>query len=186
VTEEQKTTYVFLAEIGNSGPDHWQRQWFEREAENSVWVEHESWDNPVRDAWVKDLDDTLAAVSGPKVIVAHSLGCTLLGEWVRERAGDVGEVSAAFLVALPDPHAENFPAEAKGFSAAAYDGPLPFPAVVIASEDDPYGSVEHAAVVAAQLGTRLIHVGRKGHINASSGLGDWREGWTLLDSLTFR
>ncbi|WP_371659211.1 RBBP9/YdeN family alpha/beta hydrolase [Streptomyces sp. NBC_00280] len=181
---EQTTTYVFLAGIGNSGPDHWQRQWYEREAETSVWVEHDSWDNPARDAWVKDLGDALAAVPGPKVLIAHSLGCTLLGEWAREQGGDSGGVTAAFLVAVPDPEGENFPTEAEGFSTAAYGAPLPFPALVVASEDDPYGSLEHAVTAAGRLGSRLANVGHKGHINSSSGLGDWGEGWTLFrDSL---
>ncbi|MFE9900438.1 RBBP9/YdeN family alpha/beta hydrolase [Streptomyces achromogenes] len=176
----QQPTYVFLAGIGNSGPDHWQRQWYEREAGHSVWVEHDSWDRPVRDAWVKDLTDTLATVSGPKVFIAHSLGCTLLGEWARDQAGRLEEVAGAFLVAAPDPGGENFPADAEGFTAAAYGAALPFPVVVVTSEDDPYGTVEHAAAVAGQLAAPLLNVGTKGHINAASGLGDWAEGWNLF------
>ena len=176
----QQPTYVFLAGIDNSGPDHWQRQWYEREAPNSVWVEHASWDRPVRDAWVKDLSDTLAGVTGPAVLIAHSLGCALLGEWAREQDGRTAEVRGAFLVAAPDPEGENFPAAAEGFSAAAYEAALPFPAVVVTSEDDPYGTVEHATAVAGRLGAPLVNVGAKGHINASAGLGDWSEGWALF------
>ncbi|PYC87701.1 hypothetical protein C7C46_02835 [Streptomyces tateyamensis] len=176
----QNPTYVFLAGIDNSGPDHWQRQWYERSAQNSVWVEHDSWDRPVRDAWVKDLADALAAVQGPKVVIAHSLGCTLLGEWAGEHPEAAGDLTGAFLVAAPDPDGENFPADAEGFSAAAYRGALPFPVTVVASADDPYSSVEHATGVAERLGATLVNVGPKGHINSSAGLGDWAEGWTLF------
>ncbi|MEV6976010.1 alpha/beta hydrolase [Kitasatospora sp. NPDC093806] len=184
----EQPTLVFLAGIGNSGPEHWQRRWYEREARRSVWVEHDSWDGPVRDAWVDDLADTLASVPGPKVLVAHSLGCTLLAEWAHalgDAAGGVagglaGEVAGAFLVAVPDVAGESFPAEAEGFDGAAYRRRLPFPATVVASEDDPYGSLEHATATAERLGARLVNVGRSGHINASSGLGDWDEGWALL------
>jgi predicted alpha/beta hydrolase family esterase len=34
---------------------------------------------------MRDLDDMLAAVSGPKVLVAHSPGCTLLRKSVGRR-----------------------------------------------------------------------------------------------------
>jgi len=170
------TTYVFLAGIGNSGPEHWQSQWRDREA-GSVWVEHDSWDNPVRDVWVKELDHALAAIEGPKILVAHSLGCSLVAEWAAGHEG--GNVVGALLVAMPDPHGDGFPAQAVGFGAPR-DVRLPFRAVVVASEDDPYASLEFASAAADRLGARLVNVGRKGHINAASGLGDWPEGWSLF------
>ena len=43
-------TYVFLAGIRNSGPQHWQRLW--NEDLGGLWVEHADWENPERDAWV--------------------------------------------------------------------------------------------------------------------------------------
>jgi predicted alpha/beta hydrolase family esterase len=168
-------TLIFLAGIGNSGPEHWQRIWHEREG--GVWVEHESWDYPVHDAWTKDLEAALAAADGPKIVVAHSLGCLLATDLAgREDSG----ITGAFLVAVPDARGDHFPEEAEGFNAPPY-GRLPFPAVVVASQDDPYGSAEHAAAVAEQLGAELVDVGAKGHINASSGLADWPEGWSLFN-----
>lgn len=173
---QQQTTHVFLAGIGNSGPDHWQRHWHQRRG-NGVWVEHASWDAPERDLWVKDLDDALASIRGPKVLVAHSLGCLLLTEWAREHQDS--SITGALLVAVPDVDGTNFPADARGFSAPAH-APLPFPTVLVASEDDPYGTLDHSTVVAGGLGSRLVNVGLKGHINADSGLGDWREGQSLV------
>ena len=170
------TTYVFIAGVGNSGPEHWQAVWHGR-TDNGVWVEHSSWDDPVRDLWVKDLDDTLRAIDGPKVLIAHSLGCTVVTEWAAEHRDDT--VTGAFLVAVPDVHGPNFPASALGFDSPRHSR-LPFPAVVVASEDDPYGSAKHSAVVAEALGARLVNVGHRGHINAGSGLGDWPEGWSIL------
>ena len=169
-------TLVFVAGIENSGPEHWQAIWHSR-VPNGVWVEHESWDNPVRDAWVKDLDDALRTIDGPKILVAHSLGCTLVAEWASEHRDDT--VVGAFLAALPDVRGENFPTQAVGFDPSRY-GRLPFEAVVLASEDDPYGSLESASAGAGRLGARLVNVGPKGHINAGSGLGDWPEGWSVL------
>jgi predicted alpha/beta hydrolase family esterase len=172
---QPSTTIVFIAGIGNSGPEHWQYMWHQRVG--GVWVEHDSWDEPVRDAWVKDLDEALRTVDGPKVLVAHSLGCTLVTEWAADHADPT--VEGAFLVAVPDPHGSEFPTEAVGFDTPK-SAPLPFPSLVVTSVNDPYGSAEHAAAVADQLGARLVDVGPKGHINASSGLGDWPEGWSLF------
>ncbi|WP_432185923.1 RBBP9/YdeN family alpha/beta hydrolase [Streptomyces sp. Tue6028] len=173
---ERSATCVFLAGIGNSGPEHWQSLWRGR-LPGSVWVEHDTWDEPDRDAWVRDLDSALRSIAGPKVLVAHSLGCSVLAEWAVDHA-DEGVVGA-FLVAMPDPHGPGFPAEAVGFDAPRHE-PLPFPAVLVASEDDPYGSMEYAVAAAGRLGAPLVNVGSKGHINAQSGLGDWPEGWSLF------
>src|SRR3954454_14417192 len=107
-------TPVFVAGIGNSGPEHWQRRWHER-IPGSVWVEHDSWDEPVRDSWVHDLEEALRGVSGARVLVAHSLGCPLVMEWAMEHEDE--DVVGAFLVAFPDEHGPNFPSEAVGFGS---------------------------------------------------------------------
>ena len=170
-------TYVFVAGIDNSGPDHWQRRWYERLGDRAVWVEHDSWSKPLRDQWVADLAETLAAVPGPKILVAHSLGCSLVAEWAADHADDT--VAGALLVATPDVRAQSFPADATGFGNPRYP-PLPFRAVVVASEDDPYGSLESTTAFAALVGAELVNVGCQGHINAGSELGDWPAGWSLL------
>ena len=173
---DSATTHVFLAGIGNSGPEHWQSRWRGRVA-RGVWVEHDSWDNPVREVWVRELDDALAAIEGPKLLIAHSLGCSLVAEWAAEHGDET--VVGAFLVAMPDVHGDDFPARAVGFGAPP-ELRLPFRTVVVTSEDDPYGSLEFASAAAERLGARLVNVGRRGHINAASGLGDWPEGWSIF------
>lgn len=174
---EPTTTPVFIAGISNSGPEHWQAIWYRR-MPNAVWVEHDSWDNPERDTWVRDLDNALAAIEGPKLLIAHSLGCTLVTEWAVGHVDD--DITGALLVAMPELHGPNWPTSAVGFDIPK-QAPLPFPAVLVASEDDPYGTLENSAAAAEQLGARMVNVGRKGHINADSGLGDWPEGWALLN-----
>ncbi|MGA4845925.1 RBBP9/YdeN family alpha/beta hydrolase [Streptomyces sp. G5(2025)] len=171
-------THVFLAGIDNSGPRHWQSQWSKR-LSPSVWVEHSSWDEPVRDRWVAELDSSLRSIQGPKLVIAHSLGCTLLAEWAAEHQDP--DVVGAFLVAVPDVNGANFPRQATGFDSARH-GRLPFPSVVVASETDPYASVRSATANAELFSSSLINVGDKGHINEGSDLGDWQEGWTHLHS----
>ena len=64
--------------------------------------------------------------------------------------------------------------------------PLPFPATVVASEDDPYVTLPRARSFAAAWGATFVDAGPKGHLNADSGLGDWPEGRRHLETLLAR
>lgn len=172
------TRYLILPGVGNSGPQHWQTLWEQGDAKFER-VQQKDWDNPVCSAWVSTLDTAVAA-SGPDVIlVAHSLGCLLVAHWAQKTRH---RVRAAFLVAAPDPSGANFPPQAIGFA------PLPrrrlsFPSVLLSSSDDPYASIEFARQRSSDWGSTFIDVGAAGHINASSGLGDWPQGRCVLESL---
>lgn len=164
--------------IGNSGPLHWQSFW---ELANPAFVRvvQRDWDNPVCEEWVAGLDAGIRQAGPGVVVVAHSLGCLALAHWA---AVSQLPIAAALMVAVPDPAGPNFPAEAVGFSATPMR-PLPFRSIVVASADDPYGSVEHSIRLAQIWGSRLVNVGNCGHINADSGLGNWAFGFELLGQL---
>lgn len=176
---ESDLTYVFLAGVANSEPDHWQSRWY-RALKPAIWVEHEDWYWPVRDAWVSELDAALQKVNGRKVVIAHSLGCLSLAEWARGHT-DAGLVGA-FLVAPPDVRGASFPEGALGWREA-FENPMPVPSFVVASHDDPYASFGYARRLAAHWGARLVDVGDCGHINLKSDIGDWDGGRRLLEEL---
>lgn len=120
--------------------------------------------------------------SGPHtLIVAHSLGCLAVAHWAARMTG--ARVAGALLVAVPDPHGPAFPAQASGF-APLPERRFPFPTLIVASDDDPYAGIEHAKRYAAAWDGSLHRIGKRGHINAASGLGDWPAGWQLLRSIT--
>jgi uncharacterized protein len=54
--------------------------------------------------------------------------------------------------------------------------PILFPALVIASRDDPYATFADSEELARALGAELINAGFSGHINIESGHGPWPEG----------
>ena len=170
--------YLFLAGIGNSELDHWQSIWFRALGPKGRWVEHTDWDAPDADRWVADLERAVGALAGPKILVAHSLGCLLAIEWAK-RHRDAG-VKGSFLVAPPDVDGPSFPKAAVGFGRAAAGMP-PLPALVVASTDDPYASFESARAAATAWGAEIANVGRRGHINLASNIGAWDEGRALLD-----
>ncbi|WP_404479641.1 RBBP9/YdeN family alpha/beta hydrolase [Novosphingobium sp. BL-52-GroH] len=159
---------IVLPGIGGSGPDHWQSLW-ERGDPQMRRFAPDSWDHPRLDAWCAALDVAVEGATEPPLLVAHSLACLLVAHWsARSRL----RVAGAFLVAIPDPHGPAFPAEARDF-ADPPERPLRFPSLVVASADDPYGSMGHARSRAEQWGSSLVDAGPLGHVNAASGLGDW-------------
>lgn len=172
---------ILLPGFGGSGPDHWQTLW-ERWDPRLRRFSPSSWDAPVLADWIDALEASVAAEPEPPVLVAHSLACLLVLHWsARSRRA----VRGAFLVALPDPNGALFPAEAESFRAPPMR-PLPFPSLIVASTDDPYGAPSYVAESAEALGADLHVAGALGHINGASGLGDWPRGRVLLDAFVAR
>ena len=164
--------------IGNSGPTHWQSYW-ESAQDGYIRVHQNDWDHPVCTEWVDALELAAQRAEPGMLIAAHSLGCLVVASWLARTSI---HIAGALLVAVPDPSGENFPAEAKGFHPVP-SSPLPCPSLVVASSDDPYSDIAFATQCADAWGSRLINIGRAGHINAASGLGCWDEGQRLLRSL---
>jgi len=54
---------------------------------------------------------------------------------------------------------------------------------VVASTDDPYVTVDRAEFFARSWGSRFVTIPQGGHLNASSGLGEWPAGKKLLKEL---
>lgn len=162
--------------IGNSGDAHWQTHW-ERSLPGARRLAVPDWDHPDLAEWMAGLDRLVAAFERPPVLIAHSLGCLLVAHWAGR-----APVAGALLVAPPDPAGPAFPAEASGF-APVPRRPLPFPAIIVASKNDPYGSIDHAAGLASAWQADLAPAGALGHINGASLLGDWPWGRALLDRL---
>ena len=63
---------------------------------------------------------------------------------------------------------------------------LPFPSLLVGSRNDPYCRFDKAQALASAWGSRFVDLGERGHINAESGLGDWRAGRDLLDELILK
>jgi predicted alpha/beta hydrolase family esterase len=169
----------------DSGPGHWQTRWEAAHASFSR-VRMPDWEQPVRDDWCRTLDAAVTAAASdgaPVVFAAHSLGCLTVAWWASRYAAPAqrDKVAGALLVAVPDPAGRAFPAAASGF-APVPDERLPFPTIVVASTDDPYGGVPFSHTCAAAWGSRWISIGARGHINADSGLGDWQDGLSWLKS----
>ncbi|MGE8317843.1 MAG: RBBP9/YdeN family alpha/beta hydrolase [Comamonas sp.] len=174
------TSIKILPGWQSSGPGHWQSLW---EAQHGYQrVEQHDWMHPKRGDWCARLDEVVVDSTGPLVLVAHSLGCILTAWWARH-SHHVGRVQGALLVAPGDVERPDLAAQITGWAPIAMQR-LPFPSILVGSQDDPYCSAGRARALADAWGSRWVDLGARGHINAESGLGDWPAGQALLAELT--
>lgn len=170
-------TFIMLPGIGGSGATHWQTHW---EAGDPCFTRFRpgDWDRPDLADWLGALEDSIARAKAPPVLVAHSLACLLVAHAAPRIAG---RVKGAFLVAVPDPASPVFPQAARRFADPSRQA-LPFPALMVASSDDPYAASAYVRTRAREWDAGLVEIGDCGHINGASGLGTWEEGRRLLDA----
>lgn len=170
--------------LHGSGAEHWQSRWqrlypkFER-------VEQDRWDTPDLPVWSQRLHGVLQTDARPTLIVAHSFGCLTTVCRAAADAVSVSDVAeagnnivGALLVAPADPDKFNV--------VDAVSVRLPFPSLVVGSDNDPWMTAERAAYWAQAWGSDFHNIGAFGHINAESGLSDWHDGQDLLTALIGR
>jgi len=161
--------------LQSSGPEHWQSRWqrlyahFER-------VEQHDWDTPDLAAWSARVTASRQQDRRPTLIVAHSFGCLAS---VHSIAADAGQIAGLLLVAPADPG--KF-----GVAAQLPQLPLDCPTTLIASTNDPWMSLDNAALWARRWGSNFVNGGALGHINGESGLGEWLFGQQQLQLLAER
>ena len=162
----------------NSGPDHWQSRW--QNTHGFARVEQHNWDFPLRGDWMMQLEEAVLA-NPDAVLVAHSLGCVLVVAWAAH-SKNVHRVSAALLVAPADVERPEMQHMLHSWSPIVRQR-LPFKSTLASSRNDPYCSLLRASALAQAWGSRLVDCGMSGHINTDSRLGDWPEGFALLQDL---
>jgi predicted alpha/beta hydrolase family esterase len=136
---------------------------------------------------VAAIEQAAQAIDGPIVIVAHSGGCIMVTHWAlqTQRA-----VQGALLATPPDfeaPMPDGYPTlealRAGGWLPVPRTR-LPFPSIVAASHDDPLADFDRVAVLARAWGSRLVDLGKVGHLNPASGYGEWSQAETFIDELS--
>lgn len=173
---------LILPGLYDSGPQHWQTHWVASDPACQR-VEQADWVTPRCIDWVARLDAAVRALETPGVLVAHSSSCALVAHWVAGAApAALAKVRGALLVAPTDPEAETYPHGPTGFAPLPLVR-LPFASAVVASTDDPYVTLGRAQAFARAWGSRFMVLEEAGHINSSSGLGAWPDGYALLQEL---
>jgi predicted alpha/beta hydrolase family esterase len=168
-----------------SGAAHWQTIW-ERKYTRFRRVEQDNWSRPARRDWIAQIGADLDRAPSSTFLVAHSLGCLAVAHWAAAAGTKTDRIAGAFLVAPPWlTESDRCPAQLADFLPMPVQR-LPFPSLLVVSEDDPYLPIEVAAPLASAWGAQLVDVGRQGHINVESGHGPWPAGEGLLRGFVAR
>ncbi|MCS6759884.1 MAG: alpha/beta hydrolase [Candidatus Devosia euplotis] len=173
---------LILPGLGNVAEGHWQLRWADRMRTAAI-VEQADWDEPDLDDWSATIDQAARLTSRPVVFVAHSLSVIALAH-AAPRLPD--NARGAFLVAPPDIElSAAAPEQTHGFRPIQRD-PLPFPSLLVASNNDPLCTVDRAVEFASCWGSDFHQAGDVDHINLASGHGPWPEGLLMFTRLMQR
>lgn len=165
---------LVLPGLGGSGAEHWHTFW-ERAFPQFRRVEQADWERPRYADWAATLSDALERCRKPALLVAHSLGTSLVMRWSHDHPARArAQVAGAFLVAPTD----RDPLERLPDSPATGFGPmilarLPFASMVVASRDDERVTFARAQAFAAAWGADFVDAGAHGHLGSAAQLGLW-------------
>jgi len=172
-------TILTVPGLYGSNRSHWQTRWerlygFSR-------IKQKDWENPDFYQWSESLYQTIEKKRNNAgiILVAHSMGCHLIVKClplINDR------IKGVFLVAPPDLETRMINKDVSSFFVDFQDK-LDVPGYLVFSENDPYASVEYSQKFGNALGIEKINVGRLGHINSDSQIGDWDNGAVLLNKL---
>ncbi|MCF7203158.1 RBBP9/YdeN family alpha/beta hydrolase [Pseudomonas oligotrophica] len=174
--------YLIVPGWHGSPDDHWQSHW-QRSLPNSVRVEQRDWVEPRREAWVAELSRAVEASEQPTVVIAHSLGCVTLAHWAQRAPEALRQrVRGALLVAPADVERAQCPEALRDFAPVPRQA-LPFPSLLVGSDNDPAASAERAMAMGRDWGSETVVLGGVGHINVRSGHTRWEQGFAYLHRL---
>ncbi|MDB5286468.1 MAG: Alpha/beta hydrolase family protein [Mucilaginibacter sp.] len=175
-----ETKILIIPGLGDSGEKHWQTYWLKK-FDNSLKVYQDNWDQPNLEEWIDRLNDTILKLNYRTILVAHSLAVSLVIHWAQKH--DSPNIIGALLVAPADVDSPSHtPEVVRGFSPMPKLR-LPFPSIVVASDNDTFVSLNRAGEFARFWGSHFKNIGSKGHINSDSNLEFWEEGQDFLKSL---
>jgi hypothetical protein len=179
------TSVLIVPGLRDAVPEHWQT-FLERKLSIARTVPRMDPDSPDKlscAAWVARLDESLATIDGPVVLVAHSAGVAIVVHWAQRHTRPIRGALLATPPVLESPLPPGYPTlatfEQNGWTPLPRRR-LPFPSIVAASTNDPLGDFDRVAGLAAAWGSRFVDLGAVGHLNPASGFGEWPRAEVLL------
>jgi predicted alpha/beta hydrolase family esterase len=135
---------------------------------------------------VMAIEQAAASIDGPITVVAHSGGVIASLHWARQTQrklrGALLATPADFDVPMPEGYPSMAALDAGGWLPVPRDA-LPFRSIVAASRNDPLARYERVAEFARSWGSKLVDLGEVGHLNPTSGYGDWPQADSLIREL---
>lgn len=175
MSKQTEPTFLFVPGLRDHVAEHWQTLLAEQ-LPRAVTVPPLTEDKLSCAARVAAIDAALAQIDGDVVLVAHSAGAIMVVHWALQ---STRRIRGALLAAPPDlehPLPAGYPAlpdlVAGGWTPTPRER-LPFPSIVVASENDPLASLDRVEGFARDWGSELLNAGKVGHLNPAAGYGDW-------------
>jgi len=178
-------TILIVPGLRDHVEEHWQTI-LERKlpkARSVTPIEHDKLSCAAR---VEALQQTIARIDGPVVLVAHSGGVMIAVHWARKYHRPI----QGALLAAPADLETPLPAGYPTLDALRDNGwlpvprsVLPFPSIVAASTNDPLASFASTVQYARDWGSELVDIGAVGHLNPASGFGEWPQADDLIRRL---
>lgn len=178
-------TVLFVPGLRDHVEDHWQTH-AARALPGSVTVAPLIQARLSRAARVRALDEALRSIPGEVVIAAHSAGCLMVAHWAHRPSRSIRGALLAAPADVENPLPAGYPTPAEleaGGWRPIPRAPLPFPAIVAASRNDPLAAFSRTAAMAEAWGAQLHDAGEVGHLNPPAGFGPWPEGLDLITGL---
>lgn len=177
---------ILVPGLRGAAPDHWQER-LARSGATHLPTERAPLDLAAR---VRDIEEAVAAATGPVVLVAHSAGVLTAAHWAA--TGSVERVSLALLVTPPTLTRE-LPAAYPRLAELRETGwlpipqePLPFPSRAILSDDDDLAPGDSALRLTRAWGATVVRAGCVGHANPAAGFGEWPQMRRLVEEAQAR
>lgn len=137
-------------------------------------------------ARVGALEEALARIDGPVVLVAHSAGAMIVAHWAAQSRRPIHGALLAAPADIESPLPAGYPTLAE-IGANGWlplpRRPLPFPSIVAASTDDALGDFERIGQFARDWCAQLVELGPVGHLNPAAGFGEWQQAEALIAQL---
>src|SRR6187399_2604006 len=163
-------TTVFVPGLRDHVAEHWQTH-MAASIPGSITVEPLTENRLSREARVAALEATLAGIEGDIYLVAHSAGVLTVAFWdqiaTRPIRGAMLVTPADVESPLPAGYPEQEALEANGWVPMPRL-PLSFPALVVASRNDPLAAFDKVADLARCWRARLHDAGDVGHLNPAA------------------
>jgi len=185
MSDNATPTILIVPGLRDHVPAHWQTL-LERRLPESRSVPRMERDKLSCAAWIAMLDQSLAAIDGPVILVAHSAGVMIVVHWAQQHKRPI---AGALLAAPPDfetPLPDGYPTQDVLRDNGWLPTPrrrLPFPSIVAGSANDPLGRYERIEALAQAWGSKLVNLGSVGHLNPASGYGEWPQAEEFIREL---
>ena len=178
-------TVLFVPGLRDHVEDHWQTH-AAKALPGSITVPPLTADRLSCAARVAALDEALKAITGEVVIAAHSAGCLMVAHWAQHHTRQIKGALLATPADVENPLPPGYPTLAElqeGGWCPIPRQPLPFPAIVAASRNDPLAAFSRVEEMAMAWEAQLHDAGEVGHLNPPAGFGPWPQGRDLIAAL---